>query len=85
MTVADSSVQDEKAWEDKAQIAQTMKLQTRLGQLEKQLSGYRQLQTAVSDVRELAGTYSQPLSVTSYSFCVQNSQTQICRNSFCPS
>ncbi|GJE84367.1 peptide chain release factor 2 [Phanerochaete sordida] len=49
-----SQLQDEKAWEDKAQIAQTMKLQTRLGRLEKQLSGYRQLQTAVSDVRELA-------------------------------
>lgn len=49
-----NQLQDERAWEDKAQIAQTMKLQTRLGRLEKQLSSYRQLQTAVSDVRELA-------------------------------
>ncbi|EKM59316.1 uncharacterized protein PHACADRAFT_113877 [Phanerochaete carnosa HHB-10118-sp] len=47
-------LQDEKSWEDKAQIAQTMRFQTRLARVEKQLSSYRQLRAAVSHVRELA-------------------------------
>jgi hypothetical protein len=47
--------QDERAWEDKSQITRALKCQTRLARLEKQISSYHQLRTAVSDVRELAG------------------------------
>lgn len=49
-------IQDEKLWEDKSQLGHALRSQTRLARLEKQMSNYRHLRTAVSDVRELAGT-----------------------------
>ena len=49
------SAKDEKSWEDKSRLARALKAQSRLSRLEKRIASYRELRTAVSDVRELAG------------------------------
>ena len=74
--------QNEKAWEDKSQIAKALKTQSTLARLEKRISGYRELRIAVSDVRELAGSRLHGRAMTLYLYSIQTLQMTSYKNNY---